>query len=281
MYENFDLFYRKYIASVSMSSVGLAACFLVFVILLKIRSFKLSKTWFVPILAIYFGVYFATFFGIFFDGPESEKLLSDNSVLDLIFRALNPGNRIGKVMYGGFFGSIAGSWLASLLLKRKSFSDFLDISAISITLSFSMWRVGCFLGGCCYGIPSKILGVKFDQSTLAHAKLRNSPLVVGDFTVPLFPTQLISAFGNFAIFLFLFILFCKNKTRYPYFYFFAQALLYGIGRFMIEFFRMDARGFWGPLSVSQWFALVMIVISLVFFIKNREEISESFKNPSR
>ena len=99
MYENFDLFYRKYIASVSMSSVGLAACFLVFVILLKIRSFKLSKTWFVPILAIYFGVYFATFFGIFFDGPESEKLLSDNSVLDLIFRALNPGNRIGKVMY--------------------------------------------------------------------------------------------------------------------------------------------------------------------------------------
>ena len=263
------------------ANAGLVACFLIFIILLKIRSFKLSKTWFVPIFAIYFGVYFAALFGIFFDGSESSKLLSDNSVLDLIIKAFNPANRIGKVMYGGFFGSIVGSVLASLLLNRKSLSDFLDISAISITLSFAIWRIGCFLGGCCYGMPNKILGVKFYQSTVAYAKLRNSSLIDGKYTIPLLPTQLISCFGNFAIFLFLLILFCKNKTRYPYFYFFAQALLYGIGRFIIEFFRMDPRGFWGPLSVSQWFALVMIAVSLVFFIKNRKEISESFKNPSR
>ena len=263
------------------ANAGLVACFLIFIILLKIRSFKLSKTWFVPIFAIYFGVYFAALFGIFFDGPESSKLLSNNSVLDLIIKAFNPANRIGKVMYGGFFGSIVGSVFASLLLNRKSLSDFLDISAISITLSFAIWRIGCFLGGCCYGMPGQTFGMRFYRNTIAYVKLRDTPFVKGEYTVPLLPTQLISASGNFAIFLFLLILFCKNKTRYPYFYFFAQALLYGIGRFIIEFFRMDPRGFWGPLSVSQWFALVMIAVSLVFFIKNRKEISESFKNPSR
>ena len=184
-------------------------------------------------------------------------------------------------MLGGYFGSIVGILIANSLFKRKSLSEFLDISAISISFLFSIWRIGCFLGGCCYGIPTKILGVKFNQSTVAHAKLRNSLLVNGDFTVPLLPTQLISSFGDFAIFLFLLVLFCKNKTRYPYFYFFAQAFLYGTGRFTIEFLRIDPREFWGPLSMSQWFSLGLVTASLVFFIKNRKEIMQSFKNPSR
>lgn len=261
--------------------VAFSACFLIFLTLLKIRSFKLSKTWFVPVLAIYFGAYFATVFGIFFDGPESAKLLSENSAFVLVLKAFSPKNGIGKVMYGGFFGSIVGVLIANLLSKQKSLSDFLDISSISMMLSFAIWRIGCVMGGCCYGRPSETFGMVFDQSTVAHAKLRNTPLVNGDFTVPLIPTQLISLTGDFIIFLFLLVLFCRNKTRYPYFYFFAQALLYGIGRFIIEFFRMDPRGFWGPLSVSQWIAIVMIIAGSFFFIKNRKEIAESFKNPSR
>ena len=98
-------------------------------------------------------------------------------------------------------------------------------------------------------------------------------------TVPLLPTQLISSAGDFAIFLFLLILFLKNKTRYPYFYFFAHALLYGVGRFTIEFYRIDPREFWGPLSMSQWMSLVLIIAGLLFFIKNRKEIVKSFTSP--
>lgn len=255
---------------------ALVLYYLIYLMLLKTRSIKLSKTWFVPIFALYFGVVSASIFAIFFDGAESVTLLSKNSLPALILKSFNPLNKTGKVMYGGYFGSIIGIWLANFIAKQKSHSTLLDISAISWSLFLVIWRLGCFAGGCCFGMPSRIFGISFPRGTTAFFSLRKTDLVIGDATVPLLPTQLISAVGNFAIFLFLLILFCKNKTRYPYFYLFAHAFLYGAGRFIIEFFRIDPREFWGPLSMSQWFSLVMIAAALVFFIKNRKEIAQSF-----
>lgn len=258
------------------SPAALWIYFFTFLMLFKIRSIPLRQNWFIPVFPLYFGLLFATLFFVFLNGSDSSYL-SETSLPILILEAFNPFGRNGKVMYGGYFGSIIGLLIANSLSKQKSLSNFLDISAISISLLFSIWRIGCFVGGCCYGIPSEIFGIRFYQSTAAHAKLRNTPLVSGEYTVPLLPAQLISSVGDFLIFLFLLILFCKNKTKYPYFYFFAHALLYGIGRFTIEFFRIDPREFWGPLSMSQWLSLVLIFAGLIFFIKNRKEITESFR----
>lgn len=260
---------------------AIASYFIVFIILLKIRSVKLSRSWFVPLFALYFGVSFASLFAIFLDGPESSRILSKNSIFVLILDAFNPKNSMGKVMYGGYFGSIAGIWLANFISKHKSFSELLDISAISWSLFLFIWRIGCFVNGCCYGRPSDTFGFSFPEGTNAFSLLRKTDLVVGNATVPLLPTQLISASGNLAIFMFLLILFCKNKMRYPYFYFFAQMFLYGTGRFIIEFFRIDPREFWGPLSMSQWISVVLVTVSLGFFIKNRKEIFKSFSKQNR
>lgn len=258
------------------ANIAFLAYILVFLILIKVRSIKLSKTWFMPIFALYFGVLFATLFAIFLNGADSSFSQRD-TFFSVIFNLINPLNKKGRVMYGGYFGAIFGIWLANLLFKCKNLSAFFDIAATTTSLLFAFWRIGCFVGGCCYGMPSETFGVSFSKGTNAFSFLKKTDLVVGDSTVPLLPTQLISAAGDFAIFLFLLILFCKNKTRYPYFYFFAQMFLYGIGRFTIEFFRIDPREFWGPLSMSQWISLVLVVVALVFFIKNRKEISESFK----
>lgn len=255
--------------------------FFTFLMLSRIRSISLRQNWFIPFFPLYFGLMFATLFFVFLNGSDSSYPSSEKSVPILILGALNPFGRNGKVMYGAYFGSIVGILIANSLFKRESLSKFLDISAISASLSFSIWRIGCFIGGCCYGIPNEIFGIRFYQSTAAHAKLRNTPLVSGEYTVPLIPTQLISSIGDFLIFLFLLTLFRKNRTSYPYFYFFAQAFLYGIGRFTVEFFRMDPREIWGPLSMSQWLSLVLVAAGLIFFIKNRKEISESFKKDSR
>ena len=259
------------------ANLSLFSYFLTFFVLLKVRSIKLSKTWFVPIVALYFGLVLASVFAIFLDGAESAKLLSKNSLPALILEAFNPLNKNGRVMFGGFFGLIAGLFLADLISGQKKFSSFLDISAVSMSLLLVIWRLGCFAGGCCYGQPSETFGVSFSRKTIAYAHLKNTALVVNKATVPLLPTQLFSAAGNFAIFLFLLIFFCRNKTRYPYFFFFAQMFLYGLGRFIIEFFRIDPREFWGVFSMSQWISLVLVAASLVFFIKNRKEIAESFR----
>ena len=259
-----------------MQSFSLVVYFVVFLMLLRVRSIKPAKTWFFPLFAIYVGLCLATLFCIFLDGEISSLYLSETSALALIAEAFNPLNGRGKVLYGGYFGLIVGYLILNFVTRRKSLSTFLDISAISNSLLFAVWRIGCFLDGCCYGYPSNTFGVTFPKGTQAFRELEKIGLVVGDATVPLLPTQLISSAGDFAIFLFLLILFLKRKTTYPYFYFFAHALLYGIGRFTVEFFRIDPREFWGPLSMSQWISLVLIAAGLVFFIKNRKEIAESF-----
>lgn len=260
------------------SEASLVIYFLLFLTLLKFRSVELKKTWFVPLFALYFGLMFATLFGIFLNGVQSGLTYSDHTLEKQLLGAINPFLGIGgKVMYGGYFGLIIGILVVNFVTRRRSLSTFLDISAISTSLLFSIWRIGCFSSGCCYGCPNDTFGVMFTRKSAAFEDLAGTDLVVGDATVPLLPTQLISSFGDFAIFLFLLILFCRNKTRYPYFYFFAQALLYGIGRFTIEFFRIDPREFWGVLSMSQWLSLLLIAGSLVFFIKNRKEIADSFR----
>lgn len=258
-------------------NIALFVYFPIFLVLLKLHSFKLAKTWFVPLFALYFGVLFATLFAIFLNGNDST-FSSQDTFLSVALDLINPKNRRGKVLFGGYFGAIFGIGVANLLSRQKSLPAFLDISAISISFLFFVWRIGCFAGGCCYGEPNDTLGVSFSRKTTAFAHLKNTALVVNKATVPLLPTQLFSAAGDLIIFLFLLILFCKNKIKLPYFYFFAHAFLYGIGRFTIEFFRIDPREFWGPLSMSQWISLVLIAASLVFFIKNRKEIAESFKN---
>lgn len=262
-----------------MTQLALLVYFALFLILLKTCSIKLSRIWFFPLFAIYVGLILATLLAIFLNGADSS-LSENDAFLSIMVDALNPLNGRGKVMYGGYFGLIVGYLILNFVTRRKSLPLFLDISAICTSLLFAIWRINCFLSGCCFGMPTKILGISFPNSSHAFRYLEGTDLVVGKSTVPLLPTQLISCAGDFAIFLFLLILFLKRKTTYPYFYFFAHALLYGIGRFTIEFFRIDPREFWGPLSMSQWISLVLVAASLVFFIKNRKEIVDSFRNPA-
>lgn len=268
IHENLSFFTVKF---------SLVSYFVVFIILLKIRSVRLVKTWFIPLFALYSGLVTASLFHVFLDGSISSLETSGESLFTLISDVFLLDGW-GYVLYGGYFGLIIGIVIINFVTRQKSLSTFLDISAISNSLLFAIWRISCFVSGCCFGMPNKILGISFRRGTDAFKYLKGTDLVVGDATVPLLPTQLISCFGDFAIFLFLLFLFCRNKTRYPYFYLFAHALLYGIGRFTVEFFRIDPREFWGPLSMSQWISLVLVAAGLVFFIKNRKEIAESFRN---
>ena len=139
-------------------NIALFAYFLIFLVLLKLRSFKLVKTWFVPLFALYFGVLFATLFAIFLNGNDST-FSSQDTFLSVALDLINPKNRRGKVLFGGYFGAIFGIGVANLLSRQKSLPAFLDIAAIANSFFFSIWRIGCFAGGCCYGKPSDFFGI--------------------------------------------------------------------------------------------------------------------------
>ena len=150
------------------ANIALFSYIPVFLILLKVRSIKLSKNWFVPIVAIYFGLVIATLFALFLNGTDSTWSAKD-SFFSVLVDVLNPKNKRGKVLFGGYFGLILGLFLADFFTKQKKFSDFLDISAISTSLLFSIWRLGCFAGGFEFAVDGDI-GVLVETGVAFHAR---------------------------------------------------------------------------------------------------------------
>ncbi len=164
----------------------------------------------------------------------------------------------GFVVYGGI---IAGVLAAIVYCKRKKliFLEYFDLCAASISLAQGFGRLGCFLAGCCYGRETDLpIGVVFPESSLAPAGVR------------VLPTQLFSSAGNFLI---MFILLWHYKHRKKVGDTgFLYMLLYGVGRFCIEFLRNDSRGTVGIFSTSQFISLFIVAAALLLFSwKSRRE----------
>jgi phosphatidylglycerol:prolipoprotein diacylglycerol transferase len=53
----------------------------------------------------------------------------------------------------------------------------------------------------------------------------------------------------------------------------TYTIVYAVGRFVLEFFRGDSdRGFVGPLSTSQFIAIVLLLICVVTILNRRRPI---------
>lgn len=63
----------------------------------------------------------------------------------------------GMVFYGGFIGGVIGILIYCRFINKKLNKDnFLDIYAVITPLFHVFGRIGCFLGGCCFGVESEI-----------------------------------------------------------------------------------------------------------------------------
>jgi phosphatidylglycerol:prolipoprotein diacylglycerol transferase len=170
--------------------------------------------------------------------------------------------RSGGVWYGGFLGGL----LTGVLLIRRyrlSFWRVTDAFAPGVALGQSIGREGCFAAGCCWGRPTDVpWGVEFGE--LAH---RVTGVPVG---VHLHPTQLYESFAALLIFLLLYWL--HRRKRFDGQVIGAYAVLYGLTRFTIEFFRDDPRGdilgltTLTHLSTSQLISLAVVAGGLVFLL---------------
>ena len=170
--------------------------------------------------------------------------------------------RSGGVWYGGFLGGL----LTGVLLIRRyrlSFWKVTDAFAPGVALGQSIGREGCFAAGCCWGRPTDVpWGVEFGE--LAH---RITGVPTG---VHLHPTQLYESVATLLIFLFLYWL--HRRKRFDGQVIGAYAVLYGLTRFTIEFFRDDPRGdilgltTLTGLSTSQLISLLVVAGGLVFLL---------------
>jgi phosphatidylglycerol:prolipoprotein diacylglycerol transferase len=83
--------------------------------------------------------------------------------------------------------------------------------------------------------------------------------------MPLHPTQLYEAGAELIILIVL--LWTERKGR-PYAgrTFWLYMLLYGISRFIIEFYRGDERGMVGMFSTSQFISILLVPLAVVMLI---------------
>ncbi len=159
----------------------------------------------------------------------------------------------GSVFYGGLIGGLAAGFISVKVMKV----DLLTYSccmAPVIPLFHAFARVGCFLGGCCYGVISEFGFV-----------VRNNPYVPLINNVSRFPVQLLESALNLILALVLFYLVRKseNSIRLKRWMLRIYLMSYACIRFTTEFFRGDEhRGFVGPLSTSQFISVIIFVICL-------------------
>lgn len=171
----------------------------------------------------------------------------------------------GLVLYGGLLG---GSLVAALCfrLAGEPAGRFSDSATPALALGLFIVRVGCFLNGCDYGVPCRYLWcMKFPAPSAAYvAHLTKGWIgLMERSSLPVHPTELYeSVFG-----LFLFSLIHRRRPRDDGLLFLSCTMCYAAWRFFIEFIRGDdIRGFWGPLSTSQWISLFIFPIALVLFL---------------
>ena len=168
--------------------------------------------------------------------------------------------------------SVLGAFLAILIFvplylhtQRIPVLKFLDLVAIYNPLFHAIARVGCFLAGCCHGLPTNLpWGV-----TYTHPDV----LVPGCLKfIPLHPTQLYSAALLFVTFLFMY--FCaQHKFKHPGQLLGIYLVLAGLERFMVDFWRADRELLLNcPLGLQQLIALGIVLggLALLIYTKNSQ-----------
>lgn len=154
----------------------------------------------------------------------------------------------GFIFYGGLIGLLlAVLWYACR--HPISLGDYLAAAMPAFPLFHIFGRIGCFLAGCCYGMPSD------SPFAMPVYTLANPAELVSRIPVPLY-----EAGCNVLIFLFLLWLFYRKSAAFRSLG--SYLVLYGVIRFTLEFFRGDAeRGVW-LLSTSQWISLLLLPLGL-------------------
>ncbi len=166
--------------------------------------------------------------------------------------------RSAGVFYGGLIVAVLVA-LWYLWRHRMPMWTVTDVFAPGIALGHVVGRMGCLFAGCCFGKPTSVpWAITFHNEYAAQNV--GTPL-----NVPLHPTQLYDAGAELVILGVLLVLERRGRA-YAGRTFWGYLLLYGISRFVIEFYRGDPRGMVGALSTSQFVSLLLIPLSIVMLV---------------
>lgn len=150
----------------------------------------------------------------------------------------------GLVFMGGLVGGMAAvSWY--IYRKNLNWLKIADLAAPFLVLGHGIGRIGCFLVGDDYGIPTNLpWAIAF-------------PNGLPPTTIAVHPTQLYEMSAYFIIFFYL--RYRKRNQTFSGEIIFEYLFLGGLSRFMVEFIRTNTKYIFG-LSGAQYLSILMMAI---------------------
>lgn len=151
----------------------------------------------------------------------------------------------GLSSYGGLIGVLLATIIFELIVPTNK--KLIKYVIISLPLTYAIGKIGCFIAGCCYGIPyNGIFNVIYKD-------------VLG---ISLFPIQLLETL----VFIIIFII-C-NKLRNNKNIIYITVFISIISKFLLDFLRYEHIN--KILSINQIFSIILIVvIVLIGILKNK------------
>ena len=153
---------------------------------------------------------------------------------------------------GGVIGLFAGTILFGYIY-REGRKEFLKTYTLVVPLMYSIAKIGCYLMGCCHGIP-------YDGPLCVSYQ---NDLIQGG---PYFPVQLSETVVFLLIFLICLGIYRSKHTDYvvP-----AVMILCAIGKFSLEYLREEHIG--KILSANQWVCIGFVLWGLSLIYKNKRK----------
>ena len=182
-------------------------------------------------------------------------------------------DRSGLVWYGGFIvGTLAVLWV--IRSRGLSFGSVLDCATPALALGYGIGRIGCFLVGDDYGVPTDLpWGMKFPVGLppTRAAWLESEfgvelpPGTAPDELLAVHPTQLYETLIALCIWgIGLWLLKRSQKTDHyrPGGVALAILPMLAMERFAIEFLRAKDDRFLGQLTLAQGISLLLVILFL-------------------
>ncbi len=177
-------------------------------------------------------------------------------------------SRGGLVWYGGFLGGF-GAVVLNGARRGVPVRATMHLAAPALAAAYAVGRVGCFLVGDDYGVPTDLpWGVKFPQGlppTTAGNLATMFRISLPEGTDPttvlaVHPTQLYTVTAMVIVFM---ILWRWRKLDRPLGWLFGAFLVFmGLERFLVEFLRAKDDRFLGAFTVAQATSVLVIVAGI-------------------
>jgi phosphatidylglycerol:prolipoprotein diacylglycerol transferase len=172
---------------------------------------------------------------------------------------------IFKVWQGGLsiHGAILGGIIAGIVFSKArkiNFWNLADLISPSIILGQAIGRIGCFLNGCCFGVPTRsMFGIRFPKGSLAD-------IAYGGLAVH--PTQIYELILNLIGFLMLWGL--RKRIRFDGGIFLLYLMMYAVIRIIVSQFRGDNLYIWpSNFKLADLSSIIIFIIAIGLYIKRK------------